>query len=66
MTTGQHQSSHAMSERKRLMSYESDLETGGTCITRKQDLWRLEIAMEHGPEKRLVGRKVITGRTRLM
>jgi hypothetical protein len=55
-----------MLERKRLMSYESDLETGGTCITRKQDLWKLEIAMDHGLEKKLDGQKVITGRTRLM
>jgi hypothetical protein len=55
-----------MLERKKLMNYESDHEIGGTCIIRKQDSWKLEIAMVHGPEKRLDGRKVITGRIRLM
>jgi hypothetical protein len=55
-----------MLERKRLMSYESGLGTGGICSTRTQDLWKLEIAMDHGLEKRLDGRKVIIGRTHLM
>lgn len=55
-----------MSEPKKLMNYESDLEFGGTCTIRRQDSWKLEIAMEHGLVKRLDGRKVITGRTRLM
>lgn len=48
------------------MSYESDLEIGGSCTTGKQGSWKLATAMDHGPEKRLVGQKVITGRIRLM
>jgi len=55
-----------MSERKRLTSYESVQEIGRICTMRKQDLWKLEIVMDHGLEKRLDGRKVITGRIRLM
>jgi hypothetical protein len=55
-----------MLERERLMSYESVRGIGGTCITGKQDSWKLEIAMDHGLEKRLVGQKVITGHIRLM
>jgi len=48
------------------MSYESDLEIGETCTMRKLDLWKPATAMDHGPEKRLDGQKVITGRIRLM
>jgi len=55
-----------MPEPKRLTSYESDLEIGETFTMRKQDSWKLEIVMDHGLEKRLDGRKVITGRIRWM